>query len=222
MDSMREPSFDCAIEARSGPAPPASGRFLDCDADPSHKYDMRCASHNLACGPDGLCVLCRRSTPQPTPPAVRAATFVGGLGILVAGTAVAYRAWGLIGLHADVGRAAGELEGGHEARPLSIASTDRTETLVQRPNDSVQSLPIVVYTTSWCPVCKRAKSWMRAQGISFEERDVETSASYGREIRAINPRGSVPTFQIDGHTLVGFDPSAVMSSIQRASARSRM
>ena len=38
---------------------------------------------------------------------------------------------------------------------------------------ALQRVPITVYTTSWCPVCKRAKAWMRSNAIPFTERDVE-------------------------------------------------
>jgi glutathione S-transferase len=63
---------------------------------------------------------------------------------------------------------------------------------------------------------------MKTQGIPFEERDVETSATYAREMRAINPRGGVPTFQIDGQVLVGFDARQVTATTEREAERRRL
>jgi glutaredoxin len=89
-----------------------------------------------------------------------------------------------------------------------------------------RSLPtnvrVVVYTTSWCPVCKRAKRWMAEHGVAFEERDVEASADVARQMRAINPRGSVPTFDVDGQVMVGFSESGLAAAMERAAAQQRL
>jgi glutaredoxin len=84
---------------------------------------------------------------------------------------------------------------------------------------SLSDVHLVVYTTSWCGVCRRAKSWMNSQGIAYEDRDVETSSENLREMRALNPRGSVPTFDVEGTVLVGFSERALVSSMQRAAQR---
>jgi glutaredoxin len=78
---------------------------------------------------------------------------------------------------------------------------------------------VVVYTTSWCPVCKRAKAWMNRNGVAYEERDIEASREYSSKMRALNPRGSIPTIDVDGDVLVGFSEQALMSSLERARQR---
>lgn len=77
---------------------------------------------------------------------------------------------------------------------------------------------VVVYTTSWCPVCKRAKRWMASSGISYEERDIDASLSNAERARALNPAGSVPTFDVGGEVLVGFSPESLTATIRRAEA----
>ena len=32
---------------------------------------------------------------------------------------------------------------------------------------------VTIYTTSWCPACKKAKEWLRHQRVAFVERDLE-------------------------------------------------
>lgn len=77
---------------------------------------------------------------------------------------------------------------------------------------------VIVYTTSWCPHCKRAKSWMASHGIAYDERDIETSSENAREAHALNPRGGVPTFDIDidGAVMVGFSEREFVSNLRRA------
>jgi glutaredoxin len=78
---------------------------------------------------------------------------------------------------------------------------------------------VVVYTTSWCPACKQAKSWMNAHGMAYDERDVEASVAYSRELRSLNPRGSIPTFDVEGQVLVGFSDSALVRAMEQAARR---
>jgi glutaredoxin len=92
------------------------------------------------------------------------------------------------------------------------------------PEPSVQrAMPadvhVVVYTTSWCPHCREAKAWMASRGISYEERDIEASTDNGVMLKEINPRGGVPTFDVDGDVMVGFSAGSLASLLQHAHAR---
>jgi len=84
---------------------------------------------------------------------------------------------------------------------------------------SIDGLRVVVYTTSWCPVCKRAKAWMTARGIPYEEHDIEASSENARQNRAINPRGSIPTFDVEGDVMIGFSEGDLVATMQRAAER---
>jgi glutaredoxin len=81
---------------------------------------------------------------------------------------------------------------------------------------------VLVYTTSWCSVCKKAKRWMASSGVPYEERDVEASSADARQLRQINPRGSVPTFDVDGEVLIGFSPDGLIGTMKRAAARQEL
>ncbi|MGA2450781.1 MAG: glutaredoxin domain-containing protein [Polyangiaceae bacterium] len=171
-------------------------------------------SHDLACGPDGQCVLCHRSIPRRPLLIERAAKWLGALLVLAAVVGAAHRTWGV--LHGS----AGDLRNVGRTAPPAQPSAEATSG--ERSAADSANVHVVVYTTAWCPVCKRAKAWMRAQGIAFEERDVEASATHAHEMRTLNPRGGVPTFDVEGDVLVGFDPSQVMSSIRRAASQRRL
>jgi glutaredoxin len=81
------------------------------------------------------------------------------------------------------------------------------------------ALVVVMYTTSWCPVCKRAKTWLNGSGVAYEERDIESSMEYAREMKRINPRGSVPTIDVDGDVMIGFSENKMASMLERAAQR---
>ncbi len=84
---------------------------------------------------------------------------------------------------------------------------------------SLGDVDVVVYTTSWCPACKQAKSWMNAHGMAYDERDVEASVAYSRELHSLNPRGSIPTFDVEGQVLVGFSDRALVRAMEQAARR---
>ena len=76
-----------------------------------------------------------------------------------------------------------------------------------------------MYSASWCGVCTRARAFMQAAQISFTERDVDTDATAAQEARRLNPRGSVPTFDVGGIPVIGFDPRSLASAMESAAAR---
>lgn len=75
---------------------------------------------------------------------------------------------------------------------------------------------ITMYSTSWCGVCALARAYLSEHHVHFTERDVEESAVASRHLRTLNPRGSVPTFEIDREVLVGFGEGAFESAVDRA------
>lgn len=82
-------------------------------------------------------------------------------------------------------------------------------------------VPVVMYSTTWCGVCKRARAYFEQKGISFEERDVDEDPRARAEYERLNPRRSVPTIKIGDQVVVGFSPRAVESALD-AAARSRI
>jgi len=58
---------------------------------------------------------------------------------------------------------------------------------------------VTMYTTSWCPDCRRAKTFMQARGIAFREVNIETDESAEDVVIEANKgRRKVPTFEIGG------------------------
>jgi len=58
-----------------------------------------------------------------------------------------------------------------------------------------------MYTTTWCPDCRRAKHFLALHGVCFEEINIEESAGAAEFVMTTNQgRRCVPTFEIDGRT----------------------
>jgi glutaredoxin len=82
-----------------------------------------------------------------------------------------------------------------------------------------QDLRVIVYSAAWCSACQDAKAWMTAAGIPFEERDIDSSPEYMQQLKSLNRRMSIPTFDIDGKAMVGFYPRQLVWMLQRAVLR---
>ena len=67
-----------------------------------------------------------------------------------------------------------------------------------------------MYATSWCGVCRKARSYFRANGIAFTEFDVENSARGKREFKRLGGRG-VPVILVGKKRLNGFNRTAFES-----------
>jgi glutaredoxin len=76
---------------------------------------------------------------------------------------------------------------------------------------------ITMFAARWCSACNAARRWLRRQNIPYIERDLDRDRGARRALRAINPRGSIPTFLINGRVLIGFSPRRITRAIQSAS-----
>jgi mycoredoxin len=56
-----------------------------------------------------------------------------------------------------------------------------------------------MYTTSWCPDCRRAKSFLKERGVTFSEINIEhTPGAEEIVLRANNGKCKVPTLEVGG------------------------
>jgi glutaredoxin len=59
--------------------------------------------------------------------------------------------------------------------------------------------PITMYTTAWCPDCRRAKSFLKERGVEYQEVNIEEVESAEEiVIKANDGRQVVPTFEVGG------------------------
>jgi len=62
---------------------------------------------------------------------------------------------------------------------------------------------VVMYSTSWCGYCKKARNYFSSQGIAFSELDIEKDANAKRQYDSMGGRG-VPVILVGEKRMNGF------------------
>jgi glutaredoxin-like YruB-family protein len=64
---------------------------------------------------------------------------------------------------------------------------------------------VKIYSTPSCPYCLRAKSYLEAKGINYENIDVSTDNQGLEEMVKISGQMGLPVIIVDGQMVIGFD-----------------
>ncbi|MDH5445963.1 MAG: glutaredoxin family protein [Gammaproteobacteria bacterium] len=77
--------------------------------------------------------------------------------------------------------------------PIINASSNTTVGNNKTPNRLPKLLhqQIIMYSTTWCTYCKKAKAYFKQNGLSFSERDIEKSKQAEKEYQSYGG-GGVP------------------------------
>ena len=67
---------------------------------------------------------------------------------------------------------------------------------------------VVMYGTSWCPYCAKARKLLDDLDVSYYEYDVENSAEGHAQYVDLGGRG-VPVLQINGKIIRGYNPARI-------------
>lgn len=72
---------------------------------------------------------------------------------------------------------------------------------------------VIMYSTSWCGYCKKARVLLNNQGIKFKDFDIEQSAEANAEMKSLGGHG-VPVFLINGEVIKGFNQQRVLDLVK--------
>ena len=108
--------------------------------------------------------------------------------------------------------------------PVSIASRYGLEAKIAKSQTASIAEPgasneVIVYSTSWCGVCKKAMKLLNSWGVAYTEKDIEGSRKAKNELAAkaqaagIQP-GGVPVIDVHGILLQGLDEASLKSALQ--------
>ena len=65
---------------------------------------------------------------------------------------------------------------------------------------------VVMYCTSWCPECRRARTFFKEKGIPLVEINISQDRAAAERVRGwANGFETTPTFTVKGQVVVGFD-----------------
>lgn len=84
---------------------------------------------------------------------------------------------------------------------------------------------VVLYSTSWCGVCKTAEAFMTKEGIPFEKKDVEADPGAQKELackalKAGTRLSGVPVLDVAGDLQLGFDRDRLLAAARRLKPQS--
>lgn len=68
---------------------------------------------------------------------------------------------------------------------------------------------VTVYTTPSWPWCHKVKDYLKAQEISFSEKDVTKDSTAAMEMINKSGQRGVPVIDIDGNIVIGFDQESI-------------
>jgi glutaredoxin 3 len=77
---------------------------------------------------------------------------------------------------------------------------------------------VIMYTTSWCPYCERARRLLKSKGASFSEIDVESAPEKRAEMHSRSGRRTVPQIFIGEKHVGGSDELAALESAGKLDA----
>lgn len=73
---------------------------------------------------------------------------------------------------------------------------------------------VVLYATSWCGYCAKARALLKASNVPFVEFDIEKSAKALAEFKSLGGRG-VPVLQMGGEVVLGYNERRIKTLISR-------
>lgn len=73
---------------------------------------------------------------------------------------------------------------------------------------------VVMYSTSWCPYCQKAREFFDRHDIAYTEYDIEKSPQAKRQFDELRGRG-VPLIVVGTEKIRGWNPKAVQAALAR-------
>jgi len=73
----------------------------------------------------------------------------------------------------------------------------------------------VIFSTSTCSWCRRAKRYFREKGVSFKEINVERDPAAARDLVKKTGQSGVPVIKIGGAWIVSFDKERIDRELDR-------
>jgi glutaredoxin len=82
----------------------------------------------------------------------------------------------------------------------------------KRPYSDIR---VVMYMTSWCKYCRKARQLINSMGVDLTEYDIEKDRSRRREMLSKGYGKGVPLIDVEGIVINGYSPSAIQAAIEK-------
>jgi len=77
-----------------------------------------------------------------------------------------------------------------------------------------KSHEVILYGTSWCPYCQKARDFFRSRGIDFIDYDIEKDKEAAIRKKELDTKDGIPFVIINGRSIHGFSESAYERALQ--------
>jgi glutaredoxin len=100
-------------------------------------------------------------------------------------------------------------------RKIDPAAALRPQVVPVPADDKLPQGGIIMYCTSWCPGCRRARAWFQARNLKFIEIDIDTSPAAVAQVKKWNNGNrSTPAFDIEGTILTEFNEVKMLEALK--------
>ena len=101
------------------------------------------------------------------------------------------------------------------AKDLQIKSYEGAANISVVPGQAANNGPTVkILSTTWCGVCKKAKTYLSQKGVAFREYDVERNEAGRREYKRLNGKG-VPIILVGDQRMDGFSRQKLEAMLKK-------
>jgi glutaredoxin 3 len=97
----------------------------------------------------------------------------------------------------------------------AVSSGAEQSGLQGEPKRSYGSVDVILYQTSWCPHCTKAREFLKNAGVSLAIYDIEKDTEKQKEMMAKSGSRGVPVVDIEGIIIRGNSPRKMRSAIER-------
>jgi len=78
---------------------------------------------------------------------------------------------------------------------------------------SLGNKAVTIYTTAWCPYCKKLKKSLDSYGVPYIEKDIEKSATAYFAFKSLGASG-VPLSIVGEEIIYGYRPKVVLNALE--------
>ena len=72
---------------------------------------------------------------------------------------------------------------------------------------------VIVYSTTSCPYCNRAKDYFKANNVEYTDYNVGEDQAKGQEMVQKSGQMGVPVIDINGSIIIGFDKERINAAL---------
>ena len=101
-------------------------------------------------------------------------------------------------------------------RPKTREDTSGTKSYKRAEKRSYGSIDVIMYMTSWCGYCRKARDYIHSLGVNLIEYNIEKDASKREEmLRKSGGSKGVPVIDVEGIIIRGYSPEAIKAAVEK-------